>query len=516
MSPSKVLLLLCLILSIIPTAQATIHTDTIENGDLESWSSEFQPASWTKSAYSVERSSSTHYEGSYSAQLGSGGYILQTCNMSISYGYGITYTAHHYDKGAEANTTMDIIFYDSGASVISTESIIMDDTYYWGEYAGTVYAPANAETVAIKFTGGTGLGYNYVDGVSVSINDVPPSPPLYLTIKNESDLSTINNATATVSDGSTEVEYSTTTGIISIPSSEGLTGECTLSISSTDYDARHYTLEEPGNLTAYLSPSSDNVLVQFSLIDYTNTFNYRETRLILSRLTGAQSITVSDTYFDASGVCSVFLRPNNYYSLQLQNDITLRGIGSYVPLLSDSISLVVGEVELVPESSDYAGFNYTLTKTNESISFSWIAPEGSLSADLNYTIFDSNDTIVYTLESDSLSGTASYTYADPSAQYKIVLSVPTTDGTLSHTEYVSGETKLIDLQISEKWYNMISIFILFIIALTFGAKSASAGALITSLSAVGLFAIGMLHCDVLIISLCIILGVLAVLRGRGA
>ena len=63
---------------------------------------------------------------------------------------------------------------------------------------------------------------------------------------------------------------------------------------------------------------------------------------------------------------------------------------------------------------------------------------------------------------------------------------------------------------------MISIFILFIIALTFGAKSASIGALITSLSAVGLFAIGMLHCDILIISLCIILGVLAVLRGRGS
>jgi hypothetical protein len=120
------------------------------------------------------------------------------------------------------------------------------------------------------------------------------------------------------------------------------------------------------------------------------------------------------------------------------------------------------------------------------------------------------------MSSASPAGTAVYSYADPTAQYKLEIVAPTSEGTLRHVEYVSGETNLIDLQISDAWYNMISVFILFVIALTFGARSASAGAMITGLCAAGLYAMGVFRVDILILSLCVLLGIVAVLRGRAA
>lgn len=344
---------------------------------------------------------------------------------------------------------------------------------------------------------------------------IPVAGDINITVRNEYDLSPVGNFSVFATDGT--VSYlNTAINSIAISSAEGLSGECFVNIGAIDYNDRQYIINTPFNGTLYISPAVDNVLVEFSLIDYANTFPYQDTRLIVSFLSGSNDMIVSDAYFDAAGQNKVYLQTGRRYLLTLKSGGCTRITGYYTPEYSTSVSLVVGDIELVPASDTFGGFNYTLSKTNETVTFNWIAPAGSLTDEFSYIIYDSNETAVYSIASLAPVGTATYNYPDKTAQYKIKLIAPTTGGILRHTEYVSGETNLIDLQISDLWYNMISIFILFIIALTFGARSASVGALITSLFAVGLYAIGVFRGGILIISLCVILGIIAVLRGRGS
>ena len=344
------------------------------------------------------------------------------------------------------------------------------------------------------------------------------SDPGYIRIYavNESTNKNLTSFSVSLYNDSVFLNKSTTSGYIEFTSSEVVTGEYTAKIYANNYSARYRIINSPDTITAVLAPDSNTSLLVFSMIDYSGQFEYSNTQLVVTKPSSSGSIIISDSYFDAAGANKVYLITGEDYDLTLKSDNAEKSVGPYVVAGSATVSLVVGEIALVPESTLYGGFNYSLTKTNTSVAFSWIAPAGSLNEPFTYNITNSTGKTVYSLTSIAPKGTATFTYPDPEAQYKIRIYANTTGGTFSHSEYVSGETNLVDLQISDKWYNMISIFGIFIVALTFGYRSASAGAFITSLFAGGLYAIGLLKVDVLILSLCIILGLLAILRGRGA
>jgi len=510
MKLSTGMLILCAMMILCTTAKAEIVEDTISNGNMESWSSLYKPDSWTYSG-DVERSTRC-YDGIYSAYLGSGGYIEQTCNIDIEEGYKVYYTAQHYDisSAVPQPMKMQIIFYDVGLNVLSTTSIQMKDFAYWGEYSGSVIAPESSTSVAIKFVS---TGSNYIDGVSVSIDNIPVAQTVYINTRLESNVSVLNNASIILNNGIKEVSYTTTNGTVIIPASDDMRGECLLQVSSEAYTTRKYIVNAE-NITTYAALEDDCDLIRFNMIDYSNTFIYTDTRLIASQVSGDNIIIVSDSYFDAGGYNDVYLTSGVSYILELRTDDYIRSTGSIIPIQSQSTTLVVGQIKLIPESTVYGGFEYSFNKTNTSIVFTWEAQEDTLTDKISYTIYDSTDSIVYAVSSDILTGTATYTYADSEEQYKIVLTVPIVDGTLHRTEYVCGDSGIIDLQVSEHWYNIISLFILILIGLLFGARSASAGALITSLSAVGLYALGVFKVSSLIIALALVLGLMAVMRGR--
>lgn len=325
----------------------------------------------------------------------------------------------------------------------------------------------------------------------------------------------INSFTATISNSTSQLNKTTTTGLIEFTSAEVASGEYQVTVSSGSHLPRTVTAISPCNISVYSLPNTgDESLISFSIIDYTNQFLYTETRLKITEPNNNGGIVISDSYFSAAGVNKVYLQNNKAYSLELISDDYTKSTGTYTPTQSESVSLVVGDIALIPASENYAGFNYTISKTEQNVTFTWRAPANSLTEQFSYTVTDENGTIVYSISSLAPAGMGKYTYADPTAQYKISLTANTTQGILTHTEYVSGDPKIVDLQISEKWYNLISVFLIGIIGLCFSYRSASLGAMIAALTTALLYGIGMLHISILIVSLVVTIGLLAIMRGR--
>jgi len=390
----------------------------------------------------------------------------------------------------------------------------MSNYGYWGTSTGSFIPPAGSATANVKFQKTGAAGNTNLDGVVLTVNDVSLYGPSEISFFKESDALILNNGSIIMYDGSTEIYLTTTDGAVTVPSLWQFSGECSLLASSDAYATRAYIIDAPGNLSVYLAPTSDCVLVKFNMIDYSNMFSFLTTRLIISQIAGSNIIVVSDSYFDVRGSNEVYLMSGVNYILELRTGDYIRSVGTLIPLGDQSSTLVVGTIEILPPSTVYGGFNYSITKTNTTVSFDWYAPPGSLTDNLNYTIFNNTGAVVYTLVTGISSGTASYTYADPTEQYKIVLYVPTIDGTLRHTEYVTGDSQIIDLQIPDLWYNMICIFVLFLIMLSVGAQSASVGAFLVGICAAGLYALGLFKVSPLVIAIIVVIGVIAIIRGR--
>jgi hypothetical protein len=441
-----------------------------------------------------------------------GSSISQDFKTPVLEGYTVTYTAHEYSFETTSQITMTVTFYDSTSAAISSETVIMHNYMYWGTFTGSFLAPPNSETASIMFQAGE--DWACLDSVVLTVDNEAKYGKCEISFFEESNLHTLNNGSIIMSRGTTEVQYYTSDGTITVPSVWLFSGECVLFASSDTYATRAYILDAPDNLSVYLQPEDNCVLIRYNIIDYSNMFIYTDTRLVVSQVAGGNVVVVSDSYFDASGYNDVYLTTDTLYMLELRSGDYTRSMGNMIPVQSQSTTLVVGQIELIPESTVYSGFEYGFNKTNTSVIFTWEAQEDTLTDEISYTIYNSTDSIVYALSSSILTGTATYAYADSKEQYKIVLTVPTVDGTLHRTEYVCGDNGIIDLQVSEHWYNIISLFILILIGLLFGARSASAGALITSLSAVGLYALGVFKVSSLIIALALVLGLMAVMRGR--
>ncbi len=391
-------------------------------------------------------------------------------------------------------------WYNSTIYGTTWDVILGPGTYYWKIYA---YESFSGE---------------YLDpSIGTFSIGAAPSEAGYISISVYDEISGVQLNTFSVEllNDSTVLQKSTTSSYVVFNASEVLAGEYTAKISADDYSPRWRIIDSPENISAYLSQSANNSLIQFALIDYTNLFNYRETRLIITKLGNSGILTISDNYFDAVGLNKVYLANNGNYGLSLLSSEAQRDVGPYIPTVSETTSLVVGDIEIIPDTDVFGNFNYTIQHTNESVSFAWVAPAGSLLSPLTYNITDTDSgLIVYSASSVAPQGVAKYIYPAEGKQYYIQFWASTSGGIISHQEYVRSEENLLDFQISEHWYNMISIFVLMLFGLTFGYRSAPVGAFLTAILAAGLYALGALRLDLSIISFVVILGVLALLRGK--
>lgn len=334
-------------------------------------------------------------------------------------------------------------------------------------------------------------------------------------VLNEEDRNPVTGAWIRIQDADSAVNVTVDgNGYAEVGSAGGLSGQCIVLVNGPDKASRMYTASAPIDIHAYLPDYNDCSLVEFSIIDYTNQFPFTQTQLIITKTIDNIPCIVDQRKIDAGGICSVYLRTGDYYTLTLVSPYATKSLGGFSTEVDQAVSLVVGSIRLLPESDANGGFTYNITHTNQSVTMAWADPNHALLTDFNYRVYTSNGTVVHSLNSMASMGETSYSYSDTDEIYKVKFEARTVAGNISHIEYVSGKTNIIDLQISKKWYNMISIFVIFLIMLTFGAKSAAAGAVISGLLTAGLYAIGLLQVSGLIVSICVLLGVIAVLRGR--
>lgn len=408
-----------------------------------------------------------------------------------------------------ANQYYGVISKYSDFSTIWYESTIQDaewdvtldsGTYYWKIQA---YDEVNEQ-------------YSEPSVGTFSIGNAP-SKPGYAKIyaKNESTGVNLTNFSVDLYNDTTYITKSTTTGSIEFSSSEIVEGEYIAKIYANGYSPRWRIIESPETITAYLAAEDMASLISFNLIDYTNQFKYRETKLLITRPADAGTLTISENYFDAAGLNKVYLENNVNYDLTLQTTSLERSVGPYVATQTDFVSLVVGDIELIPPSTVYGGFNYSIQKTNESVILTWTAPAGSLYSPFIYNITDtSSGEMVYSISSIAPQGIATFNYPSTEKQYYIQFWANTSGGELLHQEYCRSDQQLIDLQVSDYWYNVVSFFILATFGLLFGYRSSKIGAFLTSILALGLYVAGFLRVSEAIAAFVVVLGLLAILGGR--
>ncbi|XHH53663.1 MAG: adhesin [Methanosarcina spindle-shaped virus 1] len=349
---------------------------------------------------------------------------------------------------------------------------------------------------------------------AVSVTLTPSVLDYTFTAQNEETGASIQSFTVDFYTTEKHYSQSTTEGTLTLENIPKSAEISSAKLSAEGHYPRYFFPSNP--TTAYLAANtSDVVLVRFSLIDYSNQFSALKTRLIVKKLTTDGPIVISDNFFDAAGINSVYLLSTNNYLLEIRSNSHTRGIGSYIPTGDETVSLVTGAIPLLPTSEAFGGFTCEITKTNTSALIAWSAPDTALVSPVTISITDNEGDEVYSLISETPQGQATYQFPD-SRQYKISITAETTGGKYEHTEYITQGENLIDLQVSEIWYAMISVFLIFTLALCFGYRHASAGALIVALTTIGLSAVGFLHINPLVLALIAVLGVLAVLRGRGA
>ena len=375
----------------------------------------------------------------------------------------------------------------------NTTLALSPDTYYWKVAVGAV------ESDVWQFT----------------INETPPVAGLFnFSVYDESTFAALSSFDVKIYNDTWYNEKSTSTGSLVFNSSEVVAGEYTALINASGYSPRWRIVESPANISAFLPNTTNQIwLINFNLIDYTNLFSYSTSRLILTKpTTDLGTITVSDSYFDASGSNPVYLIDYNNYILTLRNSAGYeKSVGSYLPIQDTQTSLVVGEITTLPDTEAHGGFAWNITKSNASIVLMWNAPEGSLTEAFQYNVTNSTSGAVeYEINTIAPYGTATFFIpAGSEAVWLIQLSASTSDGAVYHKESYRVSQQMIDFELSDYWYNVYSMFLLIIMGLLFGYKNARTGAVVVSFSAAALAVMGLLHVPASVLAMAVTISVLS-------
>ena len=373
----------------------------------------------------------------------------------------------------------------------NTTLALSPDTYYWKVKVGAV------ESDVWQFT----------------INETPPVAGLFnFSVYDESTFAALSSFDVKIYNDTWYNEKSTSTGSLVFNSSEVVAGEYTALINASGYSPRWRIVESPANVSAYLPNTTNQIwLINFNLIDYTNLFSYSTSRLILTKpTTDLGTITVSDSYFDASGSNPVYLIDYNNYILTLRNSAGYeKSVGSYLPIQDTQTSLVVGEITTLPDTEAHGGFAWNITKSNASIVLMWDAPEGSLTEAFQYNVTNSTSGAVeYEINTIAPYGTATfYIPAESDTVWLIQLSASTSDGAVYHKESYRVSQQMIDFELSDYWYNVYSMFLLLILGLVFGYRNARTGAVLVSLSAAALAIMGLLHVPASVLAMAVTISI---------
>ena len=433
--------------------------------------------------------------------------------------YTINYSTAHAVLRSPVNASS---FYGSATLEWWTNPQGTSATYYVAEDPDFFTSVAQGTTTQVNSTLSLSPGvYYWKVGVGAvesdvwqfTIEDAPPVAGLFnFSVYDETTFTALSGFKVKIYNDTWYNEKTTSTGYVVFNSSEVVAGEYTALINASGYSPRWRIVESPANVSAYLPNTTKQIwLINFNLIDYTNLFSYSTSRLILTKPTAdLGTITVSDSYFDASGSNPVYLIDYNNYILTLRNSAGYeKSVGSYLPIQDTQTSLVVGEINTLPDTEAHGGFVWNITKSNASIVLMWNAPEGSLTEAFQYNITNSTiGAVEYEINTIAPYGTATfYIPAGSDTVWLIQLSASTSDGAVYHKESYRPSQQMIDLELSDYWYNSYSMFLLLIMGLLFGYRNARTGAVVVSLSAAALAIMGLLHVPASVLAMAVTISI---------
>lgn len=337
---------------------------------------------------------------------------------------------------------------------------------------------------------------SWTESRSFTVNPGPVIPgSLNFTIRNELTNATVS-ATVLISNETTTLQKTGST--ITFNSSQVVAGNYSVRVNQTNYSARFYEVESPGNYTFYILPTNlttnNASVVYFSLVDNTNQFQYNSTKLEIIKQTPNGSILIQNSYFDASGLVVATLNQfDNYILKVISDDGHERILGNYIQAGQNSIQLVISEIVLKDSDINvHGGFTYNLTRTSEGIKLEWRNPNSSALTEPFIFQIHKDGELVMNVTSTAPFGLIHYVdgdgngHLDPEATYEITFEAETTGGKIRVHEYYKsgGESVGINFEIIPMSVRIIvTLGLLVLVASQFNTTNSRFAAIVVSLIA---------------------------------
>lgn len=337
---------------------------------------------------------------------------------------------------------------------------------------------------------------SWTESRSFTVNPGPVIPgSLNFTIRNELTNATVS-ATVLISNETTTLQKTGST--ITFNSSQVVAGNYSVRVNQTNYSARFYEVESPGNYTFYILPTNlttnNASVVYFSLVDNTNQFQYNSTKLEIIKQTPNGSILIQNSYFDASGLVVATLNQfDNYILKVISDDGHERILGNYIQAGQNSIQLVISEIVLKDSDINvHGGFTYNLTRTSEGIKLEWQNPNSSALTEPFIFQIRKDGELVMNVTSTAPFGLIHYVdgdgngHLDPEATYEITFEAETTGGKIRVHEYYKsgGESVGINFEIIPMSVRIIvTLGLLVLVASQFNTTNSRFAAIVVSLIA---------------------------------
>jgi len=404
------------------------------------------------------------------------------------------------DFGTAQGDSVDVRFYDAS-----------DDSQIGSQ---TLSANGTATTTWDSLLGGENNWYAVASdsyGNEVTSQTFTFNAPSTLELRNESDPDTLvttdSSVEVTFFAGDQVITRSTTDGTVDL---SGLPADetFTVQVEADGYITRQAVIDgivEQQNI--YLLPDSvESVATRFTIDDPTGQFASSNTRIAVKKpitRNGSTEYEIVVSDIAGEGGYATILQQDQRYLLEVTNTETgnTRSLGPYVATEAQTVNLRIEALDF-QFGSEEAGYQWDAAYQNESepaISFDWETTSATAETlDVTVTERGGNETVIldksYT-EPEQISELA--IIGDSVANPQATTWVVEWEATLASGDTVSGSAVAGPSQLPVQMPNVpdqvvsvLSILIILLVAGLFSAANVTVGAIVTSLTAGGLWFIG--------------------------
>lgn len=288
-----------------------------------------------------------------------------------------------------------------------------------------------------------------------------------------------------------------------------------------DFDAENVTFYMIDNITK----NPDENFIDVKLIFQDLTGNFLNGIVHIRKALNGSIIDIIDKNLDAQGAINAYLVINERYRLFIESvdGTEIRNLGDLIirSLTDTEIILTISDLDIFPPIEDNILWRFTANQSELFINFTYndtLSQTNSVTFNV-YNVTDPSDRVL--VFSDTQAGsivnfsfsTAAFdnTYlAEFIADHQVF-------GDISETRIFIFTERLFPiglLELEPIWYSIISIFLIMMTALLFGARAAPWGAAVVAIEAAFFVMIGWLEITIPIISLVILIAVLSAIGYR--